>query len=111
MAKKANPGPCRFDPSARGAKKLVLCTAMDKYLVGNSWGRRSRGLYMMDNLMHMATGVTTNMGPYYRDGAKDNGVLLNFCPWCGSDLVKNWHEPAIADKEARIAKKTRKKAG
>jgi len=58
----------------------------------------------MDNLVHMPTGLVRNLGPYYRDGAKDGGLLLNFCPWCGSDLEKNWREPVQADYEKRRAK-------
>jgi len=74
--------------------KYTLCASMTKYLVSNSRSSpRAKGLFDMDNLMNFEKGTTRSMGPVYRPGKGDPGVLFNFCPWCGSDIDKNWRTP------------------
>lgn len=46
---------------------------------------RTRGLAALE-LTTFSTGAKRVVGVYYRTGAKDPGLLLNFCPWCGADI-------------------------
>lgn len=85
---------CSYD-----GKKMVLCNGMEMYAENND---TRRGIRLLDNLMHLSTGVFTNLGPYHRSGAKDRGLIFNFCPWCGSDLEENWRKPAIESRDRRI---------
>lgn len=88
-------------------KTMKLCTSMEMYYENN--GTR-KGIHFLDNAMDLGTGVVWNLGPYYRSGSKDSGVVFNFCPWCGSDLEKNWREPVNVNKDLDIEKANKKKS-
>ena len=74
--------------------KYDLCNGMSKYMVSNSMvGRTTKGIIDMNNLMNFKTNTVRSLGPVYRPGGKDPGMYFNFCPWCGSDIEKNWRTP------------------
>jgi len=75
---------CTRKKSCHGAKKLVQVAN-----IGTPKG-----------LQHVAftnfgseTGKTWYAGMLYRAKARDNGVWLHFCPWCGVDLRPFLEEP------------------
>jgi hypothetical protein len=38
------------------------------------------------NVVNLQTGTLRLIGIRYCLSAKDRGVMLNFCPWCGTDI-------------------------
>lgn len=67
------------------------CKGMKMVYMGNC--ERGNGLFALDNLMNFKTGDFFHGGFYVRTpGTGKNGLMLNFCPFCGSDLMKNWHK-------------------
>lgn len=94
-----------------GKKKVTLCKTMEKE--ARQWGlpvsgRRAKGIYIASNMVHIPTDVTYNKGiVLFADGNK-NGVYLNFCPWCGSDLIENWMNPALKEATKKIEAKQKK---
>lgn len=41
-------------------------------------------------LIIMKTGVVYSSTPAFRTGAKDNGLYIQFCPFCGVNLYEIW---------------------
>lgn len=41
-------------------------------------------------LCHLDTGTFWMAGVVFKSHRGDNGIVLNYCPWCGKDL--NWRE-------------------
>lgn len=48
----------------------------------------------------MKTGKHRVLGVAYRRNAKDRGLLLNYCPFCGKDI--RWHEHHYEEKTGRV---------
>jgi hypothetical protein len=44
-----------------------------------------RGLTSVTTI-NLKTGESKTIGVRYCLNAKDNGLMLNFCPWCGEDI-------------------------
>lgn len=65
--------------SARG-----YCRAMD-LAVAPEANAHTKGLVEV-RLTDLATGRDRRLGVAYKSGARDPGVLVNVCPWCGRDL-------------------------
>lgn len=37
-------------------------------------------------VINLKTSKTRSIGIKYKTSAKDRGLMLNFCPWCGGDI-------------------------
>lgn len=47
-------------------------------------------------------------GIVYRTGARDKGLMLNSCPWCGADLTTQFKKsPKSRAEEARASREPR----
>lgn len=79
--------PC--DPSSRR-----LCKTLHDRTHAMANARRA-GIHVLQ-LMNMETGTFRTLGPVFRTSAKDRGLVLNFCPWCGAD----WRPIYKLDEEA-----------
>lgn len=42
--------------------------------------------FVQFNITHLATGKVERRGVMYRTTPKDRGFVLNFCPFCGTNL-------------------------
>lgn len=109
-AKKAAPVTCSWKKGG----KFTLCNGMDRYAKSHS-DRRGPGIYLLDNWCDMKTMQFVNLGPAYVgnikvEGKKDGGLLFSWCPWCGSDLEKNWFQPAMKDWGKRKAAKLKSRS-
>lgn len=62
-----------------------FCTAMDKYLDYNP-NARKKGLVLIQ-VTSLKTGKERVLGVAFKGDPRDNGVLLNMCPWCGEGLL------------------------
>jgi hypothetical protein len=67
-------------PSARE----VCCLTLDRMLAEEANAHKA-GLVVFA-LTNMLTGDSRVAGVVCKRSARDNGVLLNFCPFCGHDL-------------------------
>jgi len=64
------------------SKKKWCKTLADRLQIKNAHGK---GLAPFV-LMSMTTGKDTVYGVVYKTDAKDDGVLLNVCPWCAEKI-------------------------
>jgi hypothetical protein len=60
--------------------KLSLCQSLSERL-GNSKG------FVNIRVINVKTGIERELGIAYKINAKDRGLLINFCPFCGGDIV------------------------
>ncbi len=58
------------------------CDSLNDRMEAGSFGKGLR-LCMVIN---MKTGKERNLVSYRTGDRKDNGLILNFCPWCGGKL-------------------------
>lgn len=47
---------------------------------------KAKGISEM-RFINIKTAKRTNGGAVYRDKAGVQGVMFNFCPWCGADIA------------------------
>ena len=84
------------------------CKGM-KELCSYDNGGRGKGIIAADNIMNIRVmGKMFHKGFFLRsEGTKEaghkNGVMLNFCPWCGADL-QEWHHQFREEFEAEATK-------
>lgn len=66
------------------------CESMAKFAHGGA-ADRGKGIFAMSNIMNMRTmqGKMYHKGFFFRsDYTEKAGVMLNYCPWCGADLME-----------------------
>ncbi len=68
-------------------KFIKPCKTLDSKL--NDYDSRGKGLNFMV-LKDMETFERTRDLICYRMKAKDKGLILNFCPWCGEQIHKEF---------------------
>jgi hypothetical protein len=39
----------------------------------------------------LGSGKTLRLGAFYKTKEKDRGLMLTFCPWCGTNLLELYH--------------------
>lgn len=66
------------------AQKRIFCTAMDRSI--NEDESTAKGLSTLQ-LYNMNTMKPSGVLVVYKTSARDRGVALNMCPWCG-ELVR-----------------------
>lgn len=79
------------------------CELMQKFARGSDDNTpRAKGIFAFDNLVNMKDPQSKrhHAGFFFRDPETTGkqGVMLNFCPWCGANL-EAWTESAL--KESR----------
>lgn len=70
------------------------CPTMDERLEPSD-GLRGRGFLVL-NIMNFIHGTSQVFGVVYKASAKDRGVILNFCPFCGAQMGDSWVQKARA---------------
>ena len=75
-------GPCKYE----GGQFINTCTALD-----DAWDRhfvrgKARGLFRSTRV-NIKTDARRDV-MILRDGKFNNGILLNFCPFCGSSILE-----------------------
>lgn len=64
---------------------VIPCDTLESVFDGNSWGK-GRGLFL-NELTHLPTGRRSRSFVLMRMGLhKDNGIVLNCCPFCGERI-------------------------
>jgi len=64
--------------------KLLICASLeDKVQLANE---HKKGLVCVV-IFNMKTGNDKFIGVAYKEDANDNGVMLNYCPWCGKNIL------------------------
>lgn len=62
------------------------CGLLDQRLEAFANASR-KGLVLVQFSRFTDDGVTTrNVGIAHKEGPRDGGLMLNFCPWCGADI-------------------------
>lgn len=69
----------------------VLCSSLDKRVDGVNENRKGFSLMITTNGI---TGKRTKIGVVYKTSAKDCGVIINHCPFCGYNF-EAWIDAAI----------------
>lgn len=64
-------------------KDVGMCAAMTKYIQHEG---RPKGL-RLNVLTNFKTNKRRVAYITYHESAKDDGVVLNLCPWCGENLI------------------------
>lgn len=77
-----------MSPTKKGkpCSKTRTCAGMD-FALSQTKGRTGIGF---ENILDLRTGRFSPLGYLYRGNAKDKGIVLNLCPWCGTDFAKLW---------------------
>lgn len=80
------------------------CTSLERHLNVEANYGSGLALYV---LTHMPTAM--KLGPHkavwvagiiFRKRASDNGVVLNYCPWCGEN-IQWWHNSPFQEEEKK----------
>lgn len=66
---------------------MQFCAAMDRYVRPS--GEGYKGLFLVETFKHDRKPQARTIGVKMRNGAKDNGVMLNVCPWC-LEKIQGW---------------------
>lgn len=74
----------------RKCSKTIHC---DRLLERSHGNPPARGLNIL-TYIHMPSGKVTTRIAVHKLSAKDRGLVLNFCPWCGFDFSKRTDWPA-----------------
>jgi hypothetical protein len=65
--------------------KLSLCPSLSSRL------GESKGLVFI-KVINLKTGIERELGIAYKTDAKDRGLLINFCPFCGGNINPRIYE-------------------
>lgn len=83
-------------------RKLTPCTTLEKALGEPNGGQKGISMLVLSNVN---TGETTRTGVSVRSGDySKRGVMLNFCPFCGEDVVSHFDAEAAAEMAERKAR-------
>ena len=87
--------------------KTKLCATLEQRLEADQFApERGKGLWeiLTFDVRNVNRGPRSN-GVAYKTSRKDKGLMLNFCPWCGTALIKNgapaFQDGPDVDEEAR----------
>ena len=70
-------------------KHVIPCEGLLS-LVEGKYSDTKKGLFFLD-LMSADTGESTRSGYGIKSGQhKKNGVILNYCPWCGEKIGEHF---------------------
>lgn len=75
----------------------TYCKALDDRIEGMA-NHRGKGLVLMV-MTNFTTGDTRKVGVAYKLSAKDGGLLLNHCPFCGERIDQGFRNPATGESE------------
>lgn len=78
------------EQTAKKCSRESYCWAMSEKAEMDP-NSRSKGLSEL-RLMNMTTGKLRTAGIVYRTNARDKGLMLNHCPWCGA-AIQFWVKP------------------
>lgn len=79
-------------------RKRTFCRRLDQMLAPEA-NVKQKGLSVMV-VTKWQTSESRAVGVVYRTGAKDRGLMVNFCPWCGASLAWWPKQPAAKPKAA-----------
>jgi hypothetical protein len=65
--------------------KRVFCTRLEERL--NPEANHGKGLALF-YVTHHKSGKGRRLGVMHKTSEKDGGLLLTFCPWCGTNLLE-----------------------
>lgn len=68
-------------PRFKKCKNQSYC----KYLLERLGSTFTKG-FSATEVINLETSKTRSIGIKYKTSAKDRGLMLNFCPWCGGDI-------------------------
>jgi hypothetical protein len=96
-----------YEPNLKCSYEAGACIGMDNHSHGPESSKRA-GIFALSNRVVMSDpkfrmfhmGFVLKGSPDFRVGKP--GVMLNFCPWCGADLMA-WLEAYTADIAAHKA--------
>ena len=74
--------------------KESFCYAMDSVAENNI---RAKGLIRFE-VISRKTGQYRVLGVLYKTGARDKGLMLNVCPWCGCN-IQFFDESEVSEKK------------
>jgi hypothetical protein len=74
----------------------AYCQPLEDRLEPDANARRKGFVVMV--LMNMTTGDTRKVGVAYKTSAKDPGLMLNVCPFCGAEIDAGFkNQPVSGD--------------
>lgn len=65
-----------------------FCTRLDEKL--NVEANHGKGLAQV-NLFNTRTNKIIRLGVMYKTKESDRGLMVTFCPWCGTNLLELFH--------------------
>jgi hypothetical protein len=65
-----------------------FCTRLEEKL--NPEANHGKGITELI-ITKMTSGKTERLGVMYKTAEKDRGLMLTFCPWCGTNLLELYH--------------------
>lgn len=72
--------------TVRDGKFVEPCGMLDEFLTaGGAYAVRGSGFFFM-TLTHLPTGEQSRSMVGYKTPQRKNGLLINFCPWCGAKI-------------------------
>ncbi len=84
------------DRSMRRCTLDAYCQPLEDRLEPDANARRKGFVVMV--LMNMTTGDTRKVGVAYKTSAKDPGLMLNVCPFCGAEIDAGFkNQPVSGD--------------
>jgi hypothetical protein len=80
--------PKRKKPHRKACTRRAFCTRLDERL--NPEANHGKGLTML-YLTNLKTGKGIRLGVMHKLSESDRGLVLSFCPWCGTNLLELFH--------------------
>lgn len=72
----------------------AFCKALDDRIEGTNEKRKG---FQSVEVVNLAEVKTETIGVAYRLSAKDKGLMLNFCPFCGEKIL--WRKDPVAQRQ------------
>lgn len=80
--------------SVRDGKFVEPCHTLEQFLTaGGAYAVRGSGFFFM-TLTHLPTNTESRSMVGYKTPQMPKGILVNFCPWCGTQIDAPFAEPA-----------------
>lgn len=76
--------PARTEKTPKGCTEKAFCKSLNR-VMNDEPNSRAKGFSLLQ-MIKMSTGKMSWPAVVYKMNAKDRGVCLNFCPFCGADL-------------------------
>ncbi len=92
MSEAGRPNKCSVTVSDNGAKSVSPCWAMEDHMdAPYGRGTKAQGI-SQPYLINMKTGEHSRSPIVFKGGKHaKGGTMMNYCPWCGSD-IKTYEE-------------------